>query len=56
VTIIGWGVDPESKQKYWIVRNSYGANWGDRGEILVARGTDDFGIESETTAYDPILL
>lgn len=23
-TIIGWGVDPNDKTKYWIVRNSYG--------------------------------
>lgn len=55
MTIIGWGTDPETKQKYWIVRNSYGKDWGDHGEILVQRGTNDFGIESETTAYDPVL-
>ena len=56
VTIIGWGEDPKTQLKYWIVRNSYGPNWGDHGEFLVQRGTDDFGIESETTAYDPVLL
>jgi C1A family cysteine protease len=56
VVILGWGVDPATDLKYWIVRNSYGPRWGDHGEFLVQRGTDDFGIESETTAYDPVLL
>lgn len=55
VVIIGWGTDEVSGQKYWIVRNSYGSSWGDRGEFLVQRGTNDFGIESETTAYDYVL-
>jgi len=35
VTIIGWGTDPESQVKYWIVRNSYGGSWGDHGDFLV---------------------
>lgn len=56
VTIVGWGTDPETKTKYWIIRNSYGPTWGDHGDFLVQRGTNDFGIESETTAYDPVLL
>ena len=56
VVIVGWGVDKKDDAKYWIVRNSYGSRWGDHGEFLVQRGTDDFGIESETTAYDPVLL
>ena len=55
VVLIGWGVDPETARKYCIVRNSYGPNWGDHGDFLIQRGTDDFAIESETTAYDPIL-
>lgn len=55
VVIVGWGTDPVNGQKYWIVRNSYGSTWGDHGEFLVQRGTDDFAIESETTAYDPVL-
>lgn len=55
VVILGWGTDPVNNQKYWIVRNSYGANWGDHGDFMVQRGTDDFGIESETTAYTPVL-
>ena len=37
---------------YWIVRNSYGKKWGMNGDFWVRRGENDFGIESETTAYD----
>ena len=55
VVITGWGVDQKTGTKYWIVRNSYGSTWGDHGEFMVQRGTDDFAIESETTAYDPVL-
>ena len=52
VVIVGWGVDPKTLTKYWIVRNSYGQKWGMNGDFWVRRGENDFGIESETTAYD----
>lgn len=52
VVIIGWGYDEKTKTKYWKVRNSYGDKWGMDGNFLVRRGENDFGIESETTAYD----
>lgn len=28
VVLMGWGVDSETNEKYWIVRNSYGKKWG----------------------------
>ena len=34
------------------MRNSYGSDWGHNGNLLVTRGINEFGIESETTAYD----
>jgi len=52
VVILGWGLDPKTNTKYWIVRNSYGAKWGMHGDFWVRRGENDFGIESETTGYD----
>ena len=52
VVIFGWGVDPKTGTKFWRVRNSYGSRWGMKGTFLVRRGENDFGIESETTAYD----
>jgi len=56
VVIVGWGVDPKTGTKYWKVRNSYGKKWGMDGDFLVRRGENDFGIESETTAYKVKLL
>lgn len=55
VLLIGWGYDKDSDTKYWIVRNSYGPKWGNRGDFKVQRGQDDFGIESNLVSYEPVL-
>ena len=52
VMIVGWGVDPSNGQKYWIVRNSYGRQWGESGDFMIRRGNDDLGVESEQIAFD----
>ncbi len=56
VFLIGWGFDEEKQIPYWIVRNSYGDTWGMNGDFHVRRGFDDFGIESELSAYDVELI
>ena len=53
VLIVGWGVDPETETKYWIVRNSYGDRWGQKGHFLVQRGRNDFGMEANMISYEP---
>ena len=52
VVILGWGKEEKTGTGYWIVRNSYGPNWGMNGDFLVRRGQDDYGVESEITAFE----
>lgn len=55
VVIVGWGKEEKTGTGYWIVRNSYGPNWGMNGDFLVKRGNNDFGMEVEQIAFEPIL-
>ena len=36
VTIVGWGRDERFQKDYFIIKNSFGADWGDNGFAKIA--------------------
>jgi len=43
ITIVGYGTT-KSGLDYWVIKNSWGPNWGERGFFRLARGTGACGI------------
>ena len=44
VLVTGWGHDSKSGLDYWMVKNSWGTRWGDKGYIKLAAQADGHGI------------
>merc|ERR1719305_1966675 len=44
IVIVGWGT--KDGLPYWLIRNSWGVNWGDGGHFRIRRGTNECGIEA----------
>ncbi|KAK6167586.1 hypothetical protein SNE40_021577 [Patella caerulea] len=55
VLIVGYGVEPSTKENYWIVKNSWGTEWGENGFFRIRRGVDECSIESMAVGTFPEL-
>lgn len=37
VVVVGYGIDPQTGESYWLIKNSWGPEWGELGYIRMAR-------------------
>ena len=51
VSIIGWGED--NGKKYWLIRNSWGVDWGIKGYFKIIRGQNECELEENCMSVVP---
>ena len=54
VVIVGWGKEDDGTQ-YWVIQNSWGTDWGDKGFFKFKRGENMCGIEENVMVGFPDL-
>jgi hypothetical protein len=51
IEIVGWG--KEKDRPYWIIRNSWGVEWGDKGYFKMVRGNNNCHLEENCIGMIP---
>jgi hypothetical protein len=41
VLVVGYGYDKTNDMEYWIVKNSWGQDWGENGYIRILKDSDN---------------
>ncbi|CAF0785362.1 unnamed protein product [Brachionus calyciflorus] len=55
VLLVGYGTDKATGQDYWIVKNSWGTGWGEKGYFRIRRGNDECAIGSLAVGSDIVV-
>jgi cathepsin F len=50
VVLVGYGHDDDEDKDYWLIRNSWGKYWGEKGYVRVARGKGVCGVNTYVTS------
>ena len=51
INVVGWGREEAQGLSYWIVRNSFGTNWGELGYYRAEMGANIYNMESHNCSW-----
>ena len=49
MVVVGYGTDEKTREPYWLLKNGWGAQWGEEGFLKLPRGLPGFGACGLTT-------
>jgi len=56
VAMVGFGVGGRKQLKYWVIRNSWGPGWGEKGYYRIVRGRGACGLNTMVTTATQVQL